>query len=332
MKVIFSNRAYTSLLSETYEKIQTETGGIFLGFYEDETWYVVEAIDPGPKSIFEVAYFEYDQKYVTHLINKIARIYKRNLSLLGLWHRHPGDFDIFSSTDDGTNATYAKLSSNGAISALVNIDPHFRLKVFHVSLPGGRVKYDVIKYQVGDDLFPEDSLNLWTRDELEGKINTYSNSEYSNSLFVSTKPKVQLDDVVRAVCDKMSPFAAEEYRDEIISAINEEEFVDRVSEAIFEDLNFLSNDLGIPVKLTKTSRYLTLIDERADTKTRISFSWIKSINEFVFIYQSTPYKYVPGLFAKHYSMTENSNKEDGFWDNIKKAFTIKKKKDDEDNA
>ena len=34
MNVIFSDRAYTALLSETKEKIETETGGIFLGFFD----------------------------------------------------------------------------------------------------------------------------------------------------------------------------------------------------------------------------------------------------------------------------------------------------------
>ena len=57
MKVIFSDRAYASILAETTEKIQTETGGLFLGAVDHNQWYVIEAIDPGPKSIFQVAYF-----------------------------------------------------------------------------------------------------------------------------------------------------------------------------------------------------------------------------------------------------------------------------------
>ena len=99
MEVVFSNRAYTAVLSETAEKIKTETGGLFLGIVKDNIYYIIEAIDPGPKSIFEVAYFEYDQKYTQHLINKIANLYETKLELIGLWHRHPGSFDVFSSTD-----------------------------------------------------------------------------------------------------------------------------------------------------------------------------------------------------------------------------------------
>ena len=54
MKVVFSDRAYAAVLAETTEKIKTETGGLFLGAVERDTWYIVETIDPGPKSIFEV--------------------------------------------------------------------------------------------------------------------------------------------------------------------------------------------------------------------------------------------------------------------------------------
>jgi len=145
-EVVFSSRAYAALLSEVLSEIQTETGGVFLGYYDDGVWQVVESIDPGPNSIFEVAYFEYDQDYINHLINKVSRIYGRQLDLIGLWHRHPGSFDQFSSTDDGTNTNYAELTSYGAISALVNIDPGFRLTVYHVTT--NPLRYREVNYKV----------------------------------------------------------------------------------------------------------------------------------------------------------------------------------------
>ncbi len=158
MKVIFSDRAYASVLAETTEKIKTETGGLFLGKIENDVWYIIEAIDPGPKSIFEIAYFEYDTKYTEHLINKIANLYDTELELIGLWHRHPGSFDIFSSTDDGTNSKYASMRPQGAISGLVNIDPDFRFTMYHVSQP---CKYSKITYEVGNDKIPEKLLEFF---------------------------------------------------------------------------------------------------------------------------------------------------------------------------
>lgn len=113
VKVVFSNRAYTAVLAETLSKINTETGGAFLGKHIGDVWYIVESIDPGPKSIFKVDYFEYDQPYVQHLINKKALLYQSKLELIGLWHRHPGSFDIFSKTDGGTNSQYAAMRPEG---------------------------------------------------------------------------------------------------------------------------------------------------------------------------------------------------------------------------
>ena len=155
--VVLSERAFISLLVETQEKILTETGGVFLGYRSSEIWYVIESIDPGPKSIFQSAYFEYDQEYVTHLINKVSRIYQTQLDLIGLWHRHPGSFDRFSGTDDVTNTSYAEMDEAGAISALVNIDPYFRLTMYEVKLP---LTYTKIPVVVGDSLIPRHLLSL----------------------------------------------------------------------------------------------------------------------------------------------------------------------------
>lgn len=148
LHVRFTQRAWTSILSETLYKVRTETGGILLGYRDGNDWLVVESIDPGPNSTFQVAFFEYDQSYVNHLANRVVRLYERPLEVIGLWHRHPGSFDRFSDTDDGTNAAYAQLSSWGSISGLINIDPTPRLTLFHVD--GETCAYRRIPYSVLD--------------------------------------------------------------------------------------------------------------------------------------------------------------------------------------
>lgn len=153
--IVFSNRAYNSILSETYDKIQTETGGILLGRIIDDVWYVIEVIDPGPNSVFTFTYFEYDTPYVNHLAKAISKQYKNELAVLGLWHRHPGSMDTFSSTDDLTNKEFSKANSNGVISGLINIDPNFRITMYHVSLP---LKYTRLSFGIGDALFPNELL------------------------------------------------------------------------------------------------------------------------------------------------------------------------------
>lgn len=156
-RVVISFSAYLGIIAETYERLGTETGGILLGTVEGDTWYVLEAIDPGPNAVLRHAYFEYDTPYVNHLANKIARFYKKPIVLLGLWHRHPGSMDTFSSTDDGTNREYAAQSSHGAISGLINLDPNFRITMYHVSLP---LQYRRIPVVIGDDSIPQELLAL----------------------------------------------------------------------------------------------------------------------------------------------------------------------------
>ena len=157
MQAVFSNRAYNTVVSEATARVNSETGGVFLGYYENETWYVIEAIEPGPKAVFQEAYFEYDQRYVERKINKVAQKYQAELTLIGIWHKHLGSFNEFTTTDDTTNFEFAKLSDNGAISVLVNIDPYFRMTPFHVALP---LDYRIIEFIVGDEHVPEHLLQL----------------------------------------------------------------------------------------------------------------------------------------------------------------------------
>lgn len=146
-KIVFSQRAFLSLVCEVAEHPNTETGGLFLGYRNDDSWYVIETIDPGPMAIRQPAYFEYDKPYAEHLLNKQARLYKDTPAVLGLWHRHPSSFDRFSNTDDLTNAKFAEQCGPEIISALVNIDPEFRLTVYLAKMP---LSYKKVDYCVED--------------------------------------------------------------------------------------------------------------------------------------------------------------------------------------
>lgn len=130
--VVFSNKAYNAIIRESFAKDPVETGGILLGHILDNgIWIVMEVLPPGMKSIFQYAYFEYDEAFVNYLAQSVANQYKHPLDLLGLWHRHPGSMDVFSHTDDGTNSTFARQNPAGVISGLVNIDPDFRITMYH---------------------------------------------------------------------------------------------------------------------------------------------------------------------------------------------------------
>lgn len=157
--VIFTRRAFNAIVTETIDKHPIETGGIFLGYVLDNgTWIVVENVAPGFKSTHRSAYFEYDAEFVTYLANVLANQYKGNLQILGLWHRHPGDMDVFSSTDDQTNRNYAADYPYGAVSALVNCDPKWRMTMYHISQGG---EYSPAEWYVDEgDIIPEGLTEL----------------------------------------------------------------------------------------------------------------------------------------------------------------------------
>jgi hypothetical protein len=132
LNIYMSDRALAQIYSETQDKGKKETGGLLLGHFLENNWYIVESGDPGYNGIFSHAYHESDEKYVNHVCKILSRIYKHPLHFLGMWHRHPGSMDTFSGTDDGTNKKYAKSAGNGCISLLVNKDPDFRFTAYYV--------------------------------------------------------------------------------------------------------------------------------------------------------------------------------------------------------
>lgn len=164
--VVFSSRAYLDIVAETYSHPDSETGGVLLGRCAGEAWYVLETIDPGYSRIHRSAgYFEYDQAYTTHLANIRSRVYRNGLELLGLWHRHPGSFDRFSSTDAETHRRYTELRPQGVISILVNLDPDLRLTTYRISPPSTAVRIPRERVLVGDSHVPPQLRQLKLPDD-----------------------------------------------------------------------------------------------------------------------------------------------------------------------
>lgn len=318
--VVFSERAFTAILVETQEKIRTETGGVFLGYRKGDVWYVIESVDPGPNSIFQSTYFEYDQNYINHLINKISRLYSPQLDLIGLWHRHPGSFGSFSGTDDGTNTKYAELNAQGAISALVNIDPRFRLTVYSVTLP---LKYEKIKYVVGDSYIPQEMLTLRSSASLKQQMEVSSPQQVTPSAlkhkwFVAKQTKgseILSQEPTRKIEPKEFSFHEAIYwflQHRTYNGIknpsiklpkgDEDDAVMYILEKLDNDLKFLTQ-LGVKCQMSiSPTGSLVLKESDLPTKTHPSFelSFGSQDNEILFSFNECCYKYHPGLFKDAY--------------------------------
>ena len=328
MRVVFSNRAFASVLAETTEKIKTETGGLFLGTVESDTFYIIESIDPGPKSVFEVAYFEYDQKYTQHLINKIANLYDKKLDLIGLWHRHPGSFDQFSSTDDGTNAKYASMRKEGAISALVNIDPKFRITMYQVGQP---CKYTRISYDVGDQLIPDDFLKLKTPEKFFGIMNNTLNPQTGNEHQMNGYHKsISLSSFMSFISPKLDEFLCEVF--ETSNTLNDEDIQGRLIDEIVDDLTFMADKAGVETAISLNDSFLTVYQEAIDKTTKIYFTFSVAKESIVFSYDKHCYLYHRGMFAEAFikekmerdaqnsETTEQIRKQHGVIDSVMKII------------
>lgn len=162
-RVALSSRAYAQIWTETMARDPDETGGLLLGHYEGGVWTVVEASDPGweGRALFRRAYHEGDERYENHACAVASRAYRHPLVFLGMWHRHPGSMDTFSSIDDATNLKYADACGNGCVSALVNIDPELRLTFYHARRTGaGGVAYSRVPVDIGDEHVPNPEVLL----------------------------------------------------------------------------------------------------------------------------------------------------------------------------
>ncbi len=195
--VIFSQRAFNSIVTEVIDKHPIETGGILIGYILDNgAWIVVENIPPGYHTIHQRAYFEYDAEFVNYLSNVIALQYKGNLQVLGLWHRHPGSMDSFSHTDDGTNIKFARDRQCGAISALVNCDPRMRLTMYHVSPHG---LYQPIEWYVDDgETIPTEFLDLHYTDAESLPVFDQNGVVYNRETSVSQEQILSEESTVEA--------------------------------------------------------------------------------------------------------------------------------------
>ena len=287
MKVVFSDRAFAAIMAETTEKIKTETGGLFLGSFEDGIWYVIEAIDPGPKSIFEVAYFEYDQQYTQHLINKIANLYDKRLTLIGLWHRHPGSFDQFSSTDDGTNSKYARMRKEGAISALVNIAPEFRLTMYHVDQP---CRYSVIEYDVGNHLIPDEMLRYKSPEKFANLMAGIISDEYKDF-----HPSVSLNGFLKTVLPYMKHIKI----NEVFTEVKYRNIAtERILDELVEDSAFLADDQGIEYSISQVDQFICLSQDAIDVSVKLYFRYIAENDIVVFSYNNECYLYENNAFRR----------------------------------
>lgn len=161
--VVLSDRAYRSILAETSEFGDNETGGLMMGNFHNGIWYTIDSLDPGFDSTHSSTQFRYQTEYVNHLSAKVGRLYRHPLTIIGIWHRHPGSMDYFSPTDYTSMTNMVQDASVGLLFMLVNVDPMLRMTFYYLDK---QLHLYQVPYTVGDKYIPREILEYATPEVL----------------------------------------------------------------------------------------------------------------------------------------------------------------------
>ena len=156
-QIVLSDRAFRGILAETSEFSDRETGGLMLGNFHNGFWYIIDSVDPGFSTVNHPTVFEYQVEYVNHLSQKLGRLYKHPLTIVGIWHRHPGSMDIFSDTDYASMESMVSTAAVGLIFMLVNVDPKLRMTFYYLNK---QLELFRVPYVVGDAYIPPEIIEL----------------------------------------------------------------------------------------------------------------------------------------------------------------------------
>lgn len=123
---MFLKRRFVIISQDTFQKISNciakannlyEVGGVLLGHRHLRTYFIIDATIPVSQELKSSVSFELDGTKETQLANRLISMYRRKLTLVGIWHSHVGGMDTFSSQDKQSNKKFTEIVG-GAISAI----------------------------------------------------------------------------------------------------------------------------------------------------------------------------------------------------------------------
>lgn len=109
MTLWFGNAAWADMIAEADRSFPLETGGILMGYWNEDQVVVTLALGPGPDAQHFGTRFKPDHAYQQHEIDKIYRSSNGAETYLGDWHTHPNANEgVPSWTDKATARRIAK--------------------------------------------------------------------------------------------------------------------------------------------------------------------------------------------------------------------------------
>jgi hypothetical protein len=203
---------------------------------------------------------------------------------------------VFSSTDNGTNYEFSKLNKEGAISALVNLDPSLMLTVYHVA-SAKPPKYTHISYSVGDKYIPKEYLEYASIEETSKEIDEYKNRRYLRDVEEVIRPRIDVVKLIKRTIKNTETvrMSQEEFRYESSRVLRDSD-IEKILELIEEDMALFKNcALKCIMKADRSAVHLRFDKVEGSD---LVFGYIVQSNIAYFEYDNSPYYYEPGLFTK----------------------------------
>lgn len=155
------------------------------------------------------------------------------------------------------------MRKEGAISALVNIDPEFRLTMYHVNQP---CKYSVIEYDVGNHLIPDELLKYKSPERFEKLMTGIMNDEYKNY-----RPSISFHGFLKVVL----PYMKRVKINESLHEVDDNDLAtNRILDELVEDTEFLANEQGIEYSISQVEQFICLSQDAIDVPVKLYFRYI----------------------------------------------------------
>ena len=172
------------------------------------------------------------------------------------------------------------MRQEGAISALVNIDPLFRLTVYHVAQP---CKYKVIDYEIGDAFIPNELLAYKSKEKLESIM-----SKSLGAQEIKTQQHMSLRTFLKVIYPYLKKYKLEET--EIDESNDEKKDTDFLINTIIEDIDYMIEECGIALTISTQGPYICLGDQTDDT-IKIYFKRLNKSDMIIFSIREKCFKY-----------------------------------------
>lgn len=142
--VFFHENVIQKIMKEMEDNIQTETGGVLLGYRSLRQYEVTEMISPGPDALRRKESFEFDFEYVNSACNKYVSETNPGADLLGIWHKHIGRGILLSKEDIFVSRDIVHKNKKDIISGIMITYPEYRLMLYYIDAQGvkGKVKHN----------------------------------------------------------------------------------------------------------------------------------------------------------------------------------------------